>query len=62
MTPFKVDPSWYEDHWLREQPETRRPLLLRGMIAAAQRLARVVLSARATHAPSGAAAPAHGRA
>lgn len=23
MTPFQIDPSWYERHWLHERPPSR---------------------------------------
>ena len=35
MTPFQIDPSWYEQHWWREQPPRRWRATRSRLIAAA---------------------------
>jgi hypothetical protein len=40
MTPFLVDPAWYEQYWLHERPAPQRRTLLRGLIRAAAEIVR----------------------
>jgi len=40
MTPFQVDPSWYERHWLCAQPARRRRISHSTLIEFAMRLRR----------------------
>ena len=54
MTPFPVDPSWYEQYWLRERPAPQRGRLLRGLITAARQAARTVRPTRAARPLAGA--------
>ena len=46
MTPFSIDPNWYEHYWLREHPTPPRQALLRGLVKAARRAAHVIRPAR----------------
>jgi hypothetical protein len=46
MTPFQVDPSWYERHWWREQPPGRlRAMVGARLIGAAESTGRFLIVA-----------------
>jgi hypothetical protein len=40
MTPFSVDPAWYERYWLRERPAPSRQQLADSLLARARQAAR----------------------
>jgi len=54
MTPLFVDPSWYEQYWLRARPTPERRTLVRGMITAARQAARLVRARRGARPLTGA--------
>jgi len=45
MTPFQVDPSWYERYWWREPPPRRRWLTRERLLRAAALAGRFLWSA-----------------
>lgn len=45
MTPFRIDPAWYEAYWLRERPEARGGARWANVVADIRRL----LEALAAH-------------
>jgi hypothetical protein len=58
MVPFQVDPSWYEDYWLSEQPRRRRRISLARLIGPALRIGRNLWTTRSSGSQDASAAAA----
>jgi len=50
MTPFSIDPAWYERYWLRERPAAPRQPLADSLLARARQAARLLRGAPAADA------------